>query len=719
MAAVAIALCSILAFLYSRTQEGDKSAYFDNVVLLQHLKQQDAEWGLDVLKSKVGLDRNYDALATARTDLNTLLEQFKTSVAAQQHDSLSDLAPSSQALGQAIEQKAALIEHFKSHQAVLRNSVYFLSTAAEDAQHSLHTAKSNTTLPLLSHNVNELLLGTLIYGRAATIDRSASLLLELNTLLQNSSGKVSPQTAERLAIFAAHVRMILREVPEVNVLLDQISAVPTTMCFDTIDRALSSEQQRAAARAQQYRRYLLIFAMGLISLLLYAAVRLIRSHAMINRVNEDFRQANESLEQRVQERTQELANSLSLLNATLDSTADGIIAVGNGGEIVCCNGQFLAMWGLSAEWFQTVQGKSNSIVFTASMVKNSEHYLQRIADSRANPELETFDVLELKDGRIFERYIKPQKVKGCVVGRVINFRDITERRRAEQEFEKVHQQLLDASRRAGMAEVATNVLHNVGNVLNSVNVSASLVTENMKCSKVASLAKVSGLLHEHAQDLAAFINHDAKGKHLPKFLARLCEQLLSEQQASIKELDLLRNNIDHIKEIVAMQQSHSKVSGVKEIINVAALIEDALRMNSGALQRHGVKIIREFEAVPPLNTEKHKILQILVNLVRNAKYACSDSGLADKRVTLRVSHSDGRIKIAVIDNGVGISAENLTRIFFHGFTTRKDGHGFGLHSGALAARELGGSLQVHSDGAGMGATFTLELPLDVAEIEHV
>ena len=159
-----------------------------------------------------------------------------------------------------------------------------------------------------------------------------------------------------------------------------------------------------------------------------------------------------------------------------------------------------------------------------------------------------------------------------------------------------------------------------------------------------------------------------------------------------------------------MQQDYANVSGIKEFVNIHSLVEDSLRMNLGALSRHGVEVIREFAQVPPLSVEKHKILQILVNLVRNAKYACDDSGRPDKRLTLRVANGNQRVKISVIDNGVGIGPDHLTRIFQHGFTTRKDGHGFGLHSGALAAREMGGSLTVQSDGPGQGATFTLELP---------
>ncbi|MEO8425834.1 MAG: PAS domain-containing protein [Verrucomicrobiota bacterium] len=296
--------------------------------------------------------------------------------------------------------------------------------------------------------------------------------------------------------------------------------------------------------------------------------------------------------------------------------------------------------------------------------------------------------------------------------------DITERKKTEAELEATHQQLLETSRQAGMAEVASNVLHNVGNVLNSVNVSATVLIDSVKKSKVSSLARIVTLFGEHEHDLGTFITSDPRGKQLPAYLAQLAAYLLADQAATLKELNLLRKNIEHIKEIVAMQQSYAKVSGLKEIINIRDLVEDSLRMNLDSLGRHGVEFIREFEDVPPMDVEKHRILQILVNMVRNAKHACADSGRADKRVTVRVASGDGRVRISVIDNGVGIPAENLTRIFSHGFTTRKDGHGFGLHSGALAAKEIGGSLTVYSDGPGLGAAFTLELPCQRQENGH-
>jgi ligand-binding sensor domain-containing protein/signal transduction histidine kinase len=289
-------------------------------------------------------------------------------------------------------------------------------------------------------------------------------------------------------------------------------------------------------------------------------------------------------------------------------------------------------------------------------------------------------------------------------------KEIEERKRMEEENRRIHRELLEKSRQAGMAEIATNVLHNIGNVLNSVNVSAALVTDNTKQSKLPYLGKAVALLNAHAADLGGFLTRDPKGRQLPDYLGQLAGQLANEQQNTITELDLLRQNIEHIKDIVAMQQNYAKISGVTETVSVTDLVEDALRMNAGALVRHDVQIVREYADAPMVTLEKHHVLQILVNLIRNAKYACDESGRNDKQLKVQVSQTGDRVRIAVVDNGVGISAENLSRIFNHGFTTRKGGHGFGLHSGALAAKEMGGSLTVRSDGLGRGATFTLELP---------
>jgi len=291
------------------------------------------------------------------------------------------------------------------------------------------------------------------------------------------------------------------------------------------------------------------------------------------------------------------------------------------------------------------------------------------------------------------------------------FWDLSERQQAERELASAHHQLVLASRRVGMAEVATGVLHNVGNVLNSVNVSATLVCEQVKKSKVLTVGKVAALLSQHADD-QKYLIEDERGKQLPGYLKDLGEHLRKEQATMLSELDSLVKNIEHIKEIVVMQQNYAKLSGLSVAVKTSSMVEDALRMNSAALTRHEVNTAREFIDDPTIIVDKHTVLQILVNLIRNAKYACDESGRSDKLVTIRTfkNGNDG-INIQITDNGVGIPRENLSRLFSRGFTTRSDGHGFGLHSCLLAAKEMGGALSGHSDGPGLGAVFTLILPI--------
>src|SRR6202022_472084 len=131
----------------------------------------------------------------------------------------------------------------------------------------------------------------------------------------------------------------------------------------------------------------------------------------------------------------------------------------------------------------------------------------------------------------------------------------------------------------GMAEIATNVLHNVGNVLNSVNISASLVGESVKNSRAAGLGKVVALLQQNEANWGTFVTEDVRGKHLPAYLGQLWEHIKLEQALTLQEIASLRTNIDHIKEIVAMQQSYSKLIGVPQSLDVCSLVEDALRMN--------------------------------------------------------------------------------------------------------------------------------------------
>ncbi|MHB8478648.1 MAG: PAS domain S-box protein [Steroidobacteraceae bacterium] len=410
----------------------------------------------------------------------------------------------------------------------------------------------------------------------------------------------------------------------------------------------------------------------------------------------------------------DLRKAETMFRNTFDQAPIGIAHADRRGRLLRCNPSFWTMLGYDAA---DLANKTIADVTHGEDVQRVSAELKRLWNGET-PFVDLEKRYLRKDGSFLWVRMTTALVReggGKPEYSVEFLRDISARKESAEELERVHKQLMIASRQAGMAEVATNVLHNVGNILNSVNISASLVTERVKQSKVPGVSRVAALLQAQGSAVGGFLDNDERGKHIPEYLTSLGEQLLSDQRRELEELGSLRDNLEHIKDTVAMQQSYAKLCGVTETVAVAELVEDSLRLNAGAFVRHGVTLRREFSDVPPITVDKHKVLQILVNLVRNAKYACDESGRSDKLITLRIEAAPAGVRICVIDNGVGIPAENMSRLFTHGFTTRVDGHGFGLHSGALAAQDLGGSLRVTSDGPGRGAMFILELPCTRAE----
>jgi len=278
--------------------------------------------------------------------------------------------------------------------------------------------------------------------------------------------------------------------------------------------------------------------------------------------------------------------------------------------------------------------------------------------------------------------------------------------------------LVKASRAAGMAEVATNVLHNVGNVLNSINTSVGVLESRFKKSRMANVRKLVDMLPQSNKAFIAFLKDDPKGGQVLDYLKSLAQALTQEQKAVGDELRQLVTQVDHAKKVIIMQQRYGSVHGVNESFAVEQLLEDAIAMNTDSLQRHGIALERQFESPQTIVADKHQVLQILVNLISNAVHACSEDTTKQKDnwILIRLYSADKKyVKIEVKDNGVGIAPENLSRIFQHGFTTRSFGHGFGLHSGALAAKQLGGTLTAQSAGLGYGTSFTLSLPLSKQE----
>ena len=476
---------------------------------------------------------------------------------------------------------------------------------------------------------------------------------------------------------------------------------------------------------------------------------------------EELLQLRAGLEKRVTERTAEISRERSLLRTIIDISPDAIYVKDRPCHKTLANPAELKYMGCQTE--SEAVGKNDFEIYPEELARGYFADDQAVI-SGGHPVLNREEKVVSPNGEV--RWVLSSKIPlrdadGKIAGLVGLGRDITERRKAEEllreseaklrdfttrlkseieerkeiqlqleakqvslekeiverirmekEVEKIHHQLVDASRRAGMAEIATGVLHNVGNVLNSANISTDMLEQNTRNSRLQKLSDLVKLLNEHARDLAEFLTRDPKGQKVVGYLKSLEEHVQSEQQQRLEELGNLKRHLEHMSEIVAMQQDYTKTSStVCQMASLVDVVEDALLMQSAAFARHEVRLLKEFVEIPPFLLDRHKVLQILINVLNNAKQAFDENPTGNKSIIVRVrAVNANQVSVEIQDNGRGIAPENLQKIFHHGFTTRADGHGFGLHSSANAATEMHGSLTARSEGIGKGATFILTIP---------
>jgi predicted ATPase/signal transduction histidine kinase len=376
----------------------------------------------------------------------------------------------------------------------------------------------------------------------------------------------------------------------------------------------------------------------------------------------------------------------------------------------------------------THKGKLNGIIY----LENNQ-----VAGAFTPARLEALNILMAQVAISIENatlYTKQeQQTRAIEAANVTLTKEIAERKRAEaelsrykdhleelvkdrtRELESAQGRLVDMSRRAGMAEVASGVLHNVGNVMNSVNVGASVTRDAVKKLPVEGVTRACDLLDQNAQRLADYLRNDPTGRKLPEYLRKLGNALIDEKGAIITQIDQLSGHLEHMKKIIAAQQSYAKVNGMTEVCTLEEIAETALQISEGVLRNSNIEVVRKYEKLPAVLVDRHQLMQILVNLVSNAKHALEEASPDKRELMVAIAKVEGGVRIEVRDNGVGISADNLAKIFNHGFTTKKQGHGFGLHNCANAAQQMDGSLTAYSDGPGKGASFVLRMPVEYAD----
>lgn len=428
---------------------------------------------------------------------------------------------------------------------------------------------------------------------------------------------------------------------------------------------------------------------------------------------------NKHLEVKVEERTKKLIESETKFRTLFDESADAIL-LSTEDRILDCNPAFLHL--------MAADNKEELLKMDAW-----QFYPEKQPDGRDSVEKiqEIFNSVRDRGSRLFECVnrrldgndffseivvttfsLNKQRIRHQVI------RDITERKRTEEALRVAQQRLVETAHSAGMAEIATGVLHNIGNILNSVNISTEEIMLTLKNSKIKGFLKANEMVTEHKEDLSGFFTEHPKGKLIPGYYISLGEAFSEEHGIMTEEIHALTNKVNMMRDVISTQQNYAKASLYTEDIAVVDLIEDSIKLQSASLKKQGVQIRRHYLEEPKGCLAKVKLVHVLTNLIKNAKEAMSNNDRENKPQLLDITIEGvkrGTCRILIEDNGIGISKENLEKIFNHGFTTKPDGHGFGLHTCANFMTEMGGTLIVESEGEGKGATFILTFPIDGKE----
>jgi signal transduction histidine kinase len=668
---VALLLASILALLYVRTQ-GHESSYFEKVVLLRQLKQLDAGWERDVLRSRMGVETNYDSLVDPLVEFSQLQSELE-------HDIPNRLNAANSAtlmtlvsnLHQAIEDKTRLIEHFKSHNSVLRNSLAFLPTAAADVQDAATSSLGANSAPKpLSADVTAILLASMEFSQASSDDKAVAINAGLERL-SRMNGTMPVRVREAADIFASHVRTILLEQPVVDALLGEIAAVPTGASIDALDNGLSGDQRATDAQAQGYRRYLLIFAAILVTLLLYVALNLVRSRAVINRIN------------RVA-----LATSQKRLEIATHGMHIGLwesdLVTGH----VWCNDECYRMLGREPD------GSLKTLEAWTALIHpdDKSNYELTVAAQKgeSGDEFAIHYRVRCKDHSyrwVMSQACATDRTADGVVTRISGVRfDITE-------LKEMEHQLASALRLESIGQLAAGVAHEINTPIQYVSDSVYFIREGVQ------------ELLEHM--------HRAP----PCLVTAPSSELTYLQENLPPALDRAIEGLGRVSEIVRSMKEFSHPDQQEMVpIDLNRAIQSTLIVARNEY-KYVATVALELGEVPPVVCFGSQINQVVLNLIVNAAHAIADrvKGTdATGVITLKTYQEGNEVVIAVGDTGLGIPENIRDRIFDPFFTTKDVGRGTG--QGLTMVRNCvvkshRGTVRFQT-ATGVGTTFFVRLPIE-------
>jgi len=387
---------------------------------------------------------------------------------------------------------------------------------------------------------------------------------------------------------------------------------------------------------------------------------------------------NKQLQQEIMERKQaegKVKKSFSLLSATLESTADGILVVDKKGRITSFNRNFVKMWDIP-EYFAELRDDNQTLELVLSQSKNPETFLEKVRELYRQPNVESQDIIEFKDGRIFEVYSQPQRIGGRSIGRVWSFRDITERKRGEEEIRRLNEDLEQrVLQRTAQLEAANRELESF-----SYSVSHDLR------APLRAIDGFSRIILEEYGD-----KYDAEGKRLlnvirgnTQKMGGLIDALLTLSRLGRKEIEVLDMDMTGI---------------VKELFDELGFDTDkrSVEFNIGSL--------------PSARGDKGMIRQVFANLLLNAVKFTKTRDTA--RIEVGGYNEDSKNVYYVRDNGVGFDMRYKDKLFgvFQRLHNGEEfeGTGIGLAIVQRIVNRHGGRIWAEGK-VNEGATFYFALP---------
>ena len=403
----------------------------------------------------------------------------------------------------------------------------------------------------------------------------------------------------------------------------------------------------------------------------------------------------------------QLARSESTFRTICQSLFDGVVLVDSSGLVFEVNDTACRLFERARE---ELVGEEYRTLFAQSGMTSAANWLAKLADAEDSITTNEHVLNQQRDIRVEISATRIEiQSKECFL---LLIHDVTQRRRAEIEKRNLQKRLVQASREAGMSEVVTGMLHNVGNVLNSVNISTNLIAKHQSRIEVGKIRQVAEMLGQNRDSLPRFLSEDRRGKLLPDFIQFFADKLENQMEQTNSEIHVLGEHVSHIANIIADQQSSAKRNGASELLDPTELFEDSLKFMQDNLNSNQVAIVRDYEAtIPNCVVFRHEVVQILCNLLSNATDSVVEYRESNREIGCAIYELDNELVFEVSDNGKGIEPEMATRLFQHGFSTSENGHGFGLHYSANVASSMNGCLTAISDGSGAGATFRLQIPI--------